>query len=69
MKAGFTALVLKVKNVTLRDGHVAKFPDAVTVRGRKHLNSLKKAVERDTMRACFISFRELIVTVLHPRKR
>lgn len=36
---------MEVKNVTLRDGHAAKFPDAVTVRGRKHLNSLMKAIE------------------------
>lgn len=36
---------LEVKNVTLKDGHAAKFPDAVTVRGRKHLNSLMNAVK------------------------
>jgi sugar fermentation stimulation protein A len=36
---------MEVKNVTLKDGRVAKFPDAVTVRGRKHLNSLMNAVK------------------------
>ncbi|MCF6154203.1 MAG: DNA/RNA nuclease SfsA [Candidatus Brocadia sp.] len=36
---------VEVKNVTLKDGHAAKFPDAVTVRGRKHLNSLMNAIE------------------------
>jgi len=31
---------IEVKNVSLREGHRALFPDAVTVRGRKHLNTL-----------------------------
>lgn len=35
---------VEVKNVTLRDGAVAQFPDAVTIRGRKHLCSLMNAV-------------------------
>ena len=40
-----TECYMEVKNVTLKDGHAAKFPDAVTVRGRKHLNSLIDAIE------------------------
>jgi sugar fermentation stimulation protein A len=31
---------VEVKNVTLREGREARFPDAVTARGLKHLNSL-----------------------------
>ncbi|HYC77155.1 MAG TPA: DNA/RNA nuclease SfsA, partial [Planctomycetota bacterium] len=36
---------VEVKNVTLRDGRVARFPDAVTARGLKHLGELTKAVK------------------------
>jgi sugar fermentation stimulation protein A len=35
---------VEVKNTTLRDGDVARFPDAVTERGRKHLGELERAV-------------------------
>ncbi len=37
---------VEVKNTTLRDGRVARFPDAVTERGRKHLRELADAVAR-----------------------
>lgn len=33
----------EVKNVTLKEGRYALFPDAVTVRGRKHLDTLVRA--------------------------
>ena len=35
---------LEVKGVTLEDGRHSRFPDAPTIRGRKHLEELEKAV-------------------------
>ena len=35
---------VEVKNVTLVDGHRALFPDAVTIRGQKHLRELIRVV-------------------------
>lgn len=36
---------VEVKNVTLKEGEIAFFPDAVTERGRKHLRELAAMVE------------------------
>lgn len=36
--------LLEVKSVTLEDNGVARFPDAVTTRGRRHLVELERAV-------------------------
>ena len=41
---------IEVKNVTLKEGNYARFPDAVTIRGQKHLRTLM-AVKASGMRA------------------
>ncbi|MDD9911865.1 MAG: DNA/RNA nuclease SfsA [Alphaproteobacteria bacterium] len=37
---------VEVKNTTMAEGHTAMFPDAVTERGRKHLNELAEMVKQ-----------------------
>ena len=37
---------VEIKNATLLDGDIVRFPDAVTERGRKHLELLQQAVRR-----------------------
>lgn len=44
---------IEVKNVTLKEGCRALFPDAVTERGRKHLNTLVR-VKQSGMRAVML---------------
>lgn len=46
---------VEVKNVTLKVGDVAMFPDAVTTRGRKHLETLVR-VKENGMRAVMLYF-------------
>jgi sugar fermentation stimulation protein A len=46
---------VEVKNVTLKVGDVAMFPDAVTTRGRKHLETLIR-VKKKGMRAVMLYF-------------
>ena len=46
---------VEVKNTTLKEGTVAKFPDAVTTRGKKHLLELREVVaagDRGVMLFC-----------------
>lgn len=51
-KEGETCFI-EVKNVTMKDGNDALFPDAVTTRGRKHLNTLVD-VKKEGMRAVML---------------
>ena len=44
---------VEVKNVTLKEGRYALFPDAVTTRGQKHLKTLIQ-VKREGMRAVML---------------
>jgi len=44
---------IEVKNVTLKEGDRALFPDAITERGRKHLNTLVR-VKKAGMRAVML---------------
>ena len=44
---------IEVKNVTLKEGKYALFPDAVTIRGQKHLNTLIEVKKRG-MRAVML---------------
>lgn len=46
---------VEVKNVTLKIGNMAMFPDAVTTRGRKHLETLIRVKEQG-MRAVMLYF-------------
>ncbi len=46
---------VEVKNVTLKVGNMAMFPDAVTTRGRKHLETLIRVKEQG-MRAVMLYF-------------
>lgn len=44
---------IEVKNVSMKVGDMARFPDAVTTRGRKHLNTLVE-VKKSGMRAVMV---------------
>lgn len=44
---------IEVKNVSLKDGVFARFPDAITTRGQKHLNTLIE-VKRQGIRAVMV---------------
>ncbi|MEZ5072932.1 MAG: DNA/RNA nuclease SfsA [Bacteroidales bacterium] len=44
---------IEVKNVTMKDGPMALFPDARTERGRKHLNTLMR-IREEGMRAVMV---------------
>lgn len=46
-------IFVEVKGVTLEDNGIARFPDAPTERGVKHLNGLKRAVEEGYRAAVF----------------
>lgn len=45
LERGDEKVYVEVKNTTLAEGSLAKFPDAVTTRGKKHLEELARVVE------------------------
>lgn len=54
LSSGNKRCYVEVKNVTLSNGNgMALFPDAITARGTKHLNTLMKLVDKKTS-ACMI---------------
>lgn len=50
---GYEKCFIEVKNVTLNENGVAMFPDAVTTRGQKHLDTLVE-VKKSEMRAVML---------------
>ena len=56
--------LLEVKSSTLVKDGVAMFPDAVTERGRRHVNELVKEKRKATEHAYFFLFKELTHTHL-----
>lgn len=59
---------VEVKNVTLKEGSYALFPDAVTVRGKKHLETLIQ-VKQQGMRAVMLYvIQRMDVSVFAPAK-
>lgn len=59
---------IEVKNVTLKEGNYALFPDAVTTRGKKHLETLIK-VKKQGMRAVMLYIvQRMDVSVFAPAK-
>jgi len=52
---GDSRCFIEVKNVTLKEGRVARFPDAVTSRGKKHLETLVRVKEQG-IRAVMLYF-------------
>lgn len=59
---------IEVKNVSMRDGDYALFPDAVTVRGQKHLNTLMKVKQQGIRAVMLYVVQRTDVFVFSPAK-
>jgi sugar fermentation stimulation protein A len=57
---------VEVKNVTLVNGNVALFPDAVTLRGQKHLHELMQTVREGNRGVIFFVVQRADAEVLAP---
>jgi sugar fermentation stimulation protein A len=68
-ETGTAGCFIEVKNVTLKEGRRALFPDAVTVRGLKHLNTLVR-VKAAGMRAVMLYIvQRMDVELFSPARR
>ena len=59
-------LFVEVKNVTLKNGNYALFPDAITKRGKKHLESLIRVKEQGIRAAMLYVIQRTDVEVFAP---
>lgn len=57
---------VEIKNLTLGDGDIGYFPDAVTERGRKHLRELEVMVQQGHRAVLFFCVQHTGVTVARP---
>ncbi|HRW62026.1 MAG TPA: DNA/RNA nuclease SfsA [Bacteroidales bacterium] len=59
---------IEVKNVTLKEGDYALFPDAVTSRGKKHLETLVKVKEQGMRAVMLYVIQRMDVSIFAPAK-
>ncbi len=59
---------IEVKNVTLKEGNYALFPDAVTSRGKKHLETLIKVKEQGMRAVMLYIIQRMDVDIFAPAK-
>jgi len=59
---------IEVKNVTLKEGNYARFPDAVTTRGKKHLETLIKVKEQGMRAVMLYIIQRMDVKIFAPAK-
>jgi len=59
---------VEVKNVTLKEGNYALFPDAVTTRGKKHLETLIKVKEQGMRAVMLYVIQRIDVDTFAPAK-
>ncbi len=59
---------IEVKNVTMKDGDYAAFPDAVTTRGRKHLNTLIEVKKQGIRAVMLYIIQRMDIEIFTPAK-
>jgi len=67
-KNGNETCFIEVKNVTLKEGDYALFPDAVTSRGKKHLETLIKVKEKGMRAVMLYIIQRTDVNIFAPAK-
>ena len=63
------ACYVEVKNCTLVEGGIARFPDAITSRGRKHLRELQKLKAAGARCVMFFLIQRMDATLFKPADR